>query len=187
VDTAPASSAGSPEAGYSRAAVDDFLAAAAEERRRLEDVIAEAEFREQRARSTVEAHFGLHDAMVKALLETQHELGFRRREAEEQAARILEQADLEARAVIDSARAEVSARSGGPSIEPPFVDLAAEERPEPAEPGDVSWMSPTYVDHRRGGTGAIGAQPETTKESDAYFDYLRGALVDERPLGPRAD
>src|SRR5262245_24963791 len=88
--------------GYTREAIDDFLAAADVERARLREVIAEAESRTQRARAAL----GVHRVMTAMLLEAQADVAERRRLAEEEAAAILRAADDEAQSVLREAYAE---------------------------------------------------------------------------------
>jgi cell division septum initiation protein DivIVA len=151
--------------GYSRAAVDDFLKAAAEERARLEVVIRDADERRNRADAAVDAHLELHNMMIRTLLDTQRELGERRRDAEAQAAAIVEAAERDAKAILQG--------SGS------TVDLFGEEQRE---------FAASDVPHARFVSPHLSlsdtAESQRSKEADAFFDYLRGALVDDEPLGP---
>ena len=154
--------------GYERAAVDDFLAAAGRERERLEAEIEESRTRERKARAAI----GMHRVMISMLLETQIELEEKRRAAEAEAAAILARTEEEAsrleattaRSAPDALSASFS-RATSPSLT--VIDLErAESIDEPLPPS-----------HR------AGAAP--TDDADQYFEFLRGALADDQPLGPR--
>jgi hypothetical protein len=180
MDSPTDASIADPGSGYSRAAVDDFLAAAAVERGRLEALIEEAEDREQQARAAIDSHLGLHKVMIETLLETQRELGERRREAEVTAAGIIEAAEREARALMAANRGGVAVENDDPR-RPTSIDLAAEERnPFGPMPDQFVGGAPSW---------SLSSERETQarKESDEFFDYLRGALIDDKPLGPRND
>ena len=166
--------------GYSRATVDEFVAAMDAERARLAALIGDAEDRELRARSTLSTH----EVMLAMLLEAQDELDARKRDAEAEAEAILEVAEREAREMIDLARGRalpagsVPTPAVAPSVEPEeddvteMLDLSATERPESAS-------IPTPIFAMPNGNGH---DPAAT---DSYFDFLRGALADDEPLGPR--
>ena len=146
--------------GYSRAAVDDFLAAAAAERSRLEIEIADARGRLGRAHVAL----GMHQTMLAMLTDTGRELEDLRRRTERQAAEAI-------------ANDEIRNRPSMPA--PPFAfDLTAAERAEHAasvvETPSTTEGSP-YGEHASGG------------DDDAYFGFLRGALADDKPLGPRPE
>jgi hypothetical protein len=140
-----------PVRAYSRSAIDDFLAAAASERARLEAAIAEDEERTSRARAAL----GTHRVMVAMLIEAQRELDATRTRAEAEAATIL----------------------GGAGRPPALLDLT---RVEPA-PGDVTSLPVTVPSM----TGPVS--PTADAGTTEYFDFLRGALVDDKPLGPRPE
>lgn len=89
--------------GYSRQAVDEFIAAAAIEAERLEVLIADAAERTRRARAAI----GTHRVMVAMVVETQLRLDELRRDAELESAAILERADREAEARRVRERAEL--------------------------------------------------------------------------------
>ena len=99
---------------YSQDSVDEFLAAAAEERERLEAVIADATARAERARAAL----GVHRLMATMLLDTHRQLTERRREAELAAAQIIIESEREANRLLEAARADhpVSPRPPGRSL-----------------------------------------------------------------------
>jgi cell division septum initiation protein DivIVA len=157
---------------YKRDAVDDFLAAASAERERLQVTIAEAEARGRRARAAV----GIHRVMVSMLLETQRELAELRAGAEAEAADIVAAAEDEARAIVRAARHGSADRSRGDGER--TIDLSAIAADEhrlsrPTGPEGVS-VPP-----------AVGIFD--SGEDERFFAYLRGALADDQPLGPRLD
>jgi cell division septum initiation protein DivIVA len=153
-----------PIHGYSRSEVDEFLAAAALERARLEATIADANARSNRARAAL----GMHRVMVAMLLEAQREMSQLRSDAEREADRIIAEADEQARAMSGFARESNSVAA--------MIDLAAAEA-------------------AMNGVGAHTREPEPEPvpftsnghhDSDDYFEFLRGALADDQPLGPSA-
>jgi cell division septum initiation protein DivIVA len=145
--------------GYSRAAVDGFLAALDEERARVLQRIAESTERLERARGAT----GMQRAMLAMLLDTQ-DVAERRRAAEEEAARILADADAEAEAILAGALAPADTT---------VLDLVSAERtPDPA-PERALAVAPLAA--------------TTAAADDAYFAFLRGALTDEAPLGVRPE
>jgi hypothetical protein len=162
--------------GYSRAEVDEFLKAAAAERSRLEAEISDARARIGRARSAI----GMHRVMVAMLLETQRELTELRARADDEAAAILAQAERDAAMILSGS---------SPVTEPTSVASVT----APAPPADAS-PSLDEIDlsgHLATSTSAATtlAQPrgeggEGEAGRDEYFDFLRGALADESPLGP---
>jgi hypothetical protein len=154
--------------GYSRAEVDEFLAAAAIERERLEREIADARARISRARSAL----GMHRVMVAMMLETQRELSELRMSAERRAAEIVADAERE-QARLGSRPSSVADPSSVAT--PAMIDL---ERAEHVD----SWATfgaPTPD----APTGASTA----SQHGEDYFDFLRGALADDSPLGPIAE
>jgi regulator of protease activity HflC (stomatin/prohibitin superfamily) len=156
-----------PMHGYERAAVDDFLAAAATERARLEATIADANGRAARARAAI----GMHRVMVAMLLETQGELTLRRREAEQQAAEIIAAAEAQAQEIERSAGVVPSAPTADP-----IIDIRRAELYDGSSFDKISM---------RIGAGLDG-EPDD-RESEKFFEFLRGALVDDEPLGPRPE
>jgi hypothetical protein len=142
----------SPVHGYSRAAVEEFVSAAAAEETKLEAVIEEAATRTRKARAAI----GTHRVMVAMILEAQHQLDDIRAQAESEAARILAQGERDADELA-------------PLVSPPELDLVGAEtmRPEPPPVAD--------------------ARPQEPPEGSDYFAFLRGALVDDEPLGPRGE
>ena len=161
--------------------VDEFLSAADAERRRLQQVIADSTSREREARAAMSAH----QVMLTMLLDTYHDLDERRRQAERDAAAVLEEADRDAREILIEARgsAGLPARAGSP-IAGPFdtgreqtsvIDLSEPkpfDRVSPAVAG-----SPVFA-------AAARANGHDEHASSGYFDFLRGALEDDQPLGP---
>ena len=153
--------------GYSRAEVDDFLGAIATERLRLEAAIEDANRRITRARSAI----SMHRVMVAMLLDAQREFVAIRKRSQTEAEEIVTAADLQARATIDAARIDAAARehaahNPGDGAEP-VIDLSS---PGPAPDAPTSQ------------NGSAPFAP--SDDPDGFFDYLRGALVDDRPLGP---
>jgi hypothetical protein len=182
---------------YARTAVDDFHAAAASEKDQLRRVIADAEARERRARASI----GMHRVMVSMLLEAQREIADERGRAELEAADIVAAADAEAMAIVHSARDEAAARGarrvGSPDVESSTLDLTAVER---VEQDDQRRHRPSSPDHPSVGSATSGngftrdrgslSSPTgafDAGEDERFFAYLRGALADEQPLGPRFD
>jgi hypothetical protein len=196
--------------GYSRATVDEFVAAADAERVRLKAAIAEAKERQAKSRSVI----GMHRVMLAMLLEAQEELHSRRRDAEAAAEEVLRRADAEAEAIlaaVHSTPTYVAEPQFVPSnMTPPVPEavIAAElavalPTDTPVEPiaahGDALVID-LQQEHRREGevptrNGVAAArQPVFTTaassrtaqgSSEEFFMFLRGALSDEEPLGPR--
>jgi hypothetical protein len=167
--------------GYSRAEVDEFLAAAAVERARLEAEISDARSRVGRARSAI----GMHRVMVAMLLETQRELTELRSHADAEADAILAQAERDAAVILAGsgdgvARVAPVAPVGLPSA--PIGPAAGEIHLGAADPASLVGAEPPVEAPTR--PLAQGAPAEQTAGSDDYFDFLRGALADESPLGP---
>ena len=154
--------------GYSRAEVDDFLSAVANERTRLEGAIADAHRRITNARSAI----SMHRVMVAMLLDAQREFLEVRKQAQREADEIVAAAELQAQATIEAAGAQDAfgerAGDAGGDAPQPSIDLIS--RSEPAS-------APTSFHN--------GSSPSSTSDSaEGFFDYLRGALVDDQPLGP---
>jgi hypothetical protein len=151
--------------GYSRLAVVEFAAAAESEAERMRAEIDAAERRAARARAAI----GTHRVMVAMLFTVQHRLDEIRSEAETQAAAILEQAERGAD--------EILARTG------PVLDL---REPMDAVP-NVGGTSASHGDLPI--ARALAHDEASTAEdgSSDYFAFLRGALDDREPLGPRVD
>jgi hypothetical protein len=150
----------SPVHGYSRETVDEFVTAAATEEASLEAVIEEAEARTRKARAAI----GTHRVMVAMLLETQHQLDDIRTAAESEAASIMAQAEREADELGSSAPARV-------------LDLTSAEVAPPPEYRPGPPAAPAATD---------GWSHEGSEGSE-YFEFLRGALVDDEPIGPRGE
>jgi hypothetical protein len=100
---------------------------------------------------------GSHRVMVAMLLKAQQELSEIRRTAEDEAERILARAELEAQAIEGGGAVQL----GGTSSVEGWRD------PSPRQPP----MLDLATEQRDAG-------------ADEFFDYLRGALIDEQPLGP---
>jgi hypothetical protein len=158
-----------PTLGYDRAAVEDFLRAAAEERVKLRQQIDSANLRLARARTAL----GTHRVMVAMLLETQRELSTMRRDAELQAAEIIGAAEREARVREESGRA-------GPGP----IDLRDSPFAAPA-PATLNGERASASSYETVNPYAPGATTDPTADSE-FFEFLRGALDDEEPLGPRS-
>ncbi|MCU1457413.1 MAG: hypothetical protein JWL73_1505 [Actinomycetia bacterium] len=159
-----------PVRGYQRAAVEEFLAAAEAERARLNALIAEANDRAARARAAV----GMHHVMVSMLLETQEELARRRTEADQRAAEILAAAEAEALAIERAPAAIAPAMTVSP---PTPVASAPTGVYEPPAAPEFAAMAPRLQSDTRDDDG----------EADRFFEFLRRALHDEEPLGPRPE
>jgi hypothetical protein len=157
-----------PTLGYDRAAVDAFLTAAGEERQKLEDEIKQSNLRLARARTAL----GTHRVMVAMLLETQRELSTIRRDAERQAAEIIATAEREVR---EASGANLGASNPGPAAE--SIDLRASTMPPMVAPS-----APTMT-----GTPTGDDLFAPAPHDDEFFEYLRGALSDDEPLGPRTE
>jgi cell division septum initiation protein DivIVA len=187
--------------GYSSTAVDEYLAAAERERERLNAALAEAKERRAKARASI----GLHRVMLSMLLEAQEELQARRAEADAEAAAALQAAEVEADAIVRAARAEVDGVRA-PAAPPPLlteatdppgsaaprvIDLPREHRRdmepdrESAHGGPTDGMQPIASASQFQPVFAASASNDVS--GDDYFRYLRGALHDEQPLGPRHD
>lgn len=168
---------GQPIHGYSRADVDDFLAAVAQERARLEAEIADANRRTSQARNAI----GMHRVMTAMVLEAHRELSELRRAATLEAEQIVAQADIDAQRLLQEARVAAIGADAPPST--PLDVFAAPSNVEMIDltanvgPGEPSQMKPP--------TFRMGAFDDAeTAQSDDYFDFLRGALADDEPLGP---
>ena len=160
-----------PVRGYQRAAVEEFLAAANAEKARLEALIADANERAAVARTAV----GMHHIMVAMLVETQEELTRRRREADLQAAEIIAAAEAQALAIERPTAMPEPAAVPAPAAAAPVVEglrihaPAATAEPVPASPR-------LEVEGH-----------DDDEEADRFFAFLRRALSDEEPLGPRPE
>ena len=197
---------------YARDSVDDFLAAAAAEKEQLRRVIADAEARERRARASI----GMQRVMVSMLLEAQREIADERERAELEAADIVAAAETEAMAIVQAARNEVGAPGGSRvapyerrttveeraavafGVETATLDLASAER---REQDDQRRLHPSRSEYPSAGAGATSGNGFTrdsglptsslsafdSGEDERFFAYLRGALADDQPLGPRFD
>jgi hypothetical protein len=181
-----------PAVGYPRAMLDDFMAAADVERLRLEAAIVDAEQRGDEARVAI----GSHEVMVSMLVDAHREISLIELDAHQRAAAILEAADREAREILrsahgDLARTPAEVRASEPAIPTtPVVHPMTRLIDGPIDLTELETLdagperllkSPVYANGN--GNGEHDAAPG----SDRYFDFLRGALVDDEPLGPRPE
>ena len=170
--------------GYSRAEVDTFLQAAARERARFEADIADANRRIREARTAI----GVHGVMVSMVLEAQRELAGIRRAAEVEADRIVSAAEADAQHVLAGARSD-GASPGPAPVVPGASVVAPPARSAPPASGPeplvdlVDRPAPNGSSDRRVHAG--GARPDAL-DTD-YFEFLRGALADDQPLGPHSE
>ena len=160
--------------GYPRALVDDFLAAAGRERERLEELRRDASLRAERARATI----GVHRVMMAMMLDTQREVSEIRRAADAEATATLADAEQQVEAILGCSIGAIpdpgsphGRAFGAAGPETTLVDLTAVEISESTSPGEASELS--HVDDHKG--------------VEQYFEFLRGALIDEQPLGPRPE
>jgi hypothetical protein len=200
-DFASVLASGSGSLGYPREVVDDFLAALGAERARLTQIIEEAEDRAARARVAVSNH----EIMLTMLVDAQHDLTGRERAAQLEAVEILDSAEREARALLDQVRAREF--SGSLLREPAadeasmahthVIDLTDDSRRPESENGfassashpdgpAVSTDTHSVRSYSMANVTATGNGADAS-ERDEYFDFLRGALADDDPLGPRGD
>jgi hypothetical protein len=150
---------GTAISGFDRTEVDQFLEAAQSERRRLEAEIAEAETRISRARSAI----GMHRVMASMLLESQREFAELRQLAETEARQIAIAAERKVATMLETAGEDIQDHG--------FIDLTF-----PKSFGQAS------------GSPTSSAPPSVIADADdEYFDFLRGALADDGPLGPGAE
>jgi hypothetical protein len=194
--------------GYTQEAVDDFLLAVARERESLQEIIKEARVREARAQGII----GMHELMVAMMLETHRELGARRRDAEARASEIVRQGEREAEEILraaydqmgaghevqdalrrlpqpsdpvsvpelDGARWGASDDRRGAGVDDPEIDLRGDSEGFAREAFEPAWVGATKT-MTHNGSGANNGNNED------FFAFLRGALHDDEPLGPRAD
>ncbi|NBP52300.1 MAG: hypothetical protein EBU70_14180 [Actinobacteria bacterium] len=146
---------------YSRAAVDEFLAAADAERRRLEATIADARARLARATSAA----GLQQTVVEMMLDAQREVADIRRAAELASAGILAPIPQSVQPAASSASIASSYVDSVPSVAGLSTDGGGRTAP------------PSFVD-------PLGGRPRTDRDDVAFFEYLRDELHRDGPLGP---
>ena len=144
--------------GYSRAELDEYLSSVGQERMRLEAVIAEDEERTRAARAAL----GTHRVMVSMLLQAQREIDDIRARAEAEAAVIMASSSAPRAQVLDITRIEQAVSAAAPHA---GTNGVAAPLPSPSAP-----------------LASVGQD-----DSNEYFDFLRGALVDDAPLGPRPE
>jgi hypothetical protein len=146
METTPPEQAGGAVQGYSRADVDRYLAAAAAEQRRLDDAIASARERQQRAEEATAKSGETAELVLNKLAELRRELAARRAEidheveaivarARDEAAEILRDARARAHGVLEATRGPAAAP--GPAVSPtppppPTTPIVAAE-PAPAD------------------------------------------------------
>jgi hypothetical protein len=126
----------------------------------------------------------MHDAMLAMIRETLEDLSARRRASERDAAAIIAAAERDAESIIRSARmafgaAEPSAKH---STDPPDEGSATHYPTASASPSVGVDAGPTL-----GPLGAIARPDRTENPDDPFFEFLRGALEDNAPLGPNGD
>jgi hypothetical protein len=167
-----------PMYAYPRATVDEFIRASEAEKQRLVAAIEHDEHRASRARAAI----GMHHMMVSMLIETQRELDQMRRDAERLAAEIIAAASNGR----SDPRHEGNAPGGsasGPLRErfaPTSIDLVAED-----EAGLGSAPRVSLSDSVHQVTSVPYETDDNDPETSQYFAFLREALTDDEPLGPR--
>jgi len=167
----PDAALGQPTNGYPRAEVEKFLHDVARERARLEAEIEDSTRRIKRA----EAAVGTHRVMVTMLMQTQRELAQIRKAGEAEADRILQEAESQARAIERGAGPLATAPKMNPGApEPVGIDLT-DFPTAGATTGSAAWST-------NGDASVTNAT-----NSDEFFAFLRGALLDDQPLGPGAE
>jgi hypothetical protein len=163
---------------YPRGAVDEFVAAAQAERTRLEAIISDAEARLRRARATI----GMHRVMVGMVIETQREINEMRSDAERRAATILADATDQTSRILETARADSGAAEwlagNGHRFVPPATDMTAAT----IDLRDPDGLEVAGLGQRW--SGRSGRLAEGDQDTSVYFNFLRGALNDDQPLGP---
>ena len=152
--------------GYSREAVDEFLVAADAERARLQQEIAEVNTRLEQ----VQVALGSQRAMIGMLTSAGRELQELRQRTElEAASRYFDSSRTPAAASAPTTRA----------LDDHHHATAAPDAPE--APSVISLVEP------RAGVPAPAVASPTATDDEEYFGFLRGALLDDEPLGPRPD
>ena len=155
--------------GYPRAAIDDFLAAAARERRRLRDELAAASARVERANLAL----GMHRTMIAMLIDTGRDLQDLRHRTEVMAAQQFSPDTVSAATgVAPSVPSTVSVPFGVPE------SIA----PESMAPESIS-SAPSPLSRRP----RLPRRNRFREDDEEYFGFLRGALSDDEPLGPRPE
>jgi hypothetical protein len=263
METTPPEQAGGAVQGYSRADVDQYLAAAATEMQRLEGAVQAARERQRRAEEAAMQSGQSVDAIRSTLDDLRRELAARRTEVERHVETVIAQAHEEAAAILRDARTRAHAiLQNRPEPAPAPVVPVAPPAPDPAPPAPVTaaepfsfesalstltmeepeappapdidltvedafWQAPAAAmnsgnghpgnghaplngDAKNGSANGHGADgdvrsttgfttllrralptrptdPVEAAEDDAFFDFLRGALDDSEPLGPRGD
>lgn len=176
-----------PAHGYPRDAVDEFLAAADAERARLEAVIREASGRAERARAPI----GAQRLMMSMLLDTQRELSELRDSAATRAEKIIAEAEAQAREIVMLADPVPTPRPGFTTGPRPGGTGAASssstDRPIDLVGAEAADQKPPPDSFGAGSDGPRVNGHSKSTESDEFFDFLRGALADDQPLGPRAE
>lgn len=161
---------------YSRAAVDEFLAAADAERQRLEAAIADAQARLARATSAA----GLQQTVVEMMLDAQREVADIRRAAEVASAGILAPISPPGPEGASTAPTAPTAETAetAPASSPAPSEVASVPSP-PGVSGDDHPRSvpPSFVD-------PLGGRPRTDRDDVAFFEYLKDELDRDEPMGP---
>jgi len=200
---------------YARQAVDDFLVAATAERERLRQTIVDAKARADRARAAVGIHRVMVSMLLETQLDLAAQRDAADVEAQnivtraEEEARAIVQAareELERRR-LQQLGAPAPAGQPVPLTEPAndFESLAAFEpmdtraewttpasadpvvdltRMEHEEHEQERWLPPS---NSFGSMTFVRTGMPETRNDDQYFAYLRAALADDQPLGPRLD
>jgi hypothetical protein len=193
---------------YSQNSVDEFLAAASEERGRLEAVIADATARAERARAAL----GVHRLMATMLLDTHRQLTERRREAELEAAQIIIDSERDAHRLLEAARAEhpfsprpVRAEVPGDtvidltsksdqSVPAPVIPTPAAPvvptRAAPVVPPDAPPLVPPAAPPLATAAPPLATEAPTNgdgrvEDDDTFFAELRAAVGSPDEFGPR--
>jgi hypothetical protein len=169
--------------GYSRAEVDDFLEAAAVERARLEVEIADARARAGRARSAI----GMHRVMVSMLLETQRELTELRLDAEARAEQIVAEAEREANEMLAASGASGWTHDEPFTLDPQAPITSMIDLVGVAEQDGGVLQANGVEQNGRASHPSVDPSAGAEPEPDEYFDFLRGALADDSPLGPKPE
>ena len=161
---------------YTREALGAFLAEADAERERLLAVIDDARGRARRALALDR----LQQTMVEMLVETQRELFELQAQAERDAAEVLGAAEQEALEIVRETR-QIAGASSDPGA-PGAPEAHAATELHAADDGGSHHSGANNSSYTTTAASIFGPS-----EDDRYFAYLREALVDDQPLGPRLD
>jgi regulator of protease activity HflC (stomatin/prohibitin superfamily) len=117
----------------------------------------------------------MHRVMVAMLLETQRELTELRARADADADAILAQAERDSAMIL----------AGTTPTPGPSAVAASDAKPIAAVPASLPEIDLGGADPApANGSTAIDESAAQEAGGDEYFDFLRGALADESPLGP---